>query len=156
MLHKTEGPYRYAAWDQWNEETEPILFVGLRPTPQPDVDPTIQAACTLARSWGLGGARIGNLYASRYTPWDEGFVPLDDPFGPKNDEWLKRMARGARMVICCWGRSVSVHTPSGGAGRYLKALLPNIDLMCLGITPEGFPVALKGQGESDPIPWEGQ
>jgi len=55
-----------------------------------------------ARDWGYSGLCVANLFAYRATYPDDLFA-ADDPVGPKNDPWLRKLARQADLVVAAWG-----------------------------------------------------
>lgn len=55
-----------------------------------------------ARRWGFGGLLIGNLFAYRSTDKTV-LATIEDPVGPDNDQWLKRLQCQAARVVCAWG-----------------------------------------------------
>jgi len=65
-------------------------------------DPTIRRCIGFARDWGAGGLVMTNLFAFRATyPTD--LKKASDPVGPKNDAWIRRMAKSCSTVVAVWG-----------------------------------------------------
>lgn len=80
------------------------MLIGLNPSTADARrnDPTIRRCIGFARDWGYGGVWVLNLFAFRATyPRDLKAAP--DPIGPRNDEWLRRVARKVDRVVAVWG-----------------------------------------------------
>ena len=106
--------YRYALWRQWGDnqrgdnkwdDDEPfVLILGLNPSTADhrQDDPTIRRCIGFAKSWGYQRLCVANLFAYRAT-YPKDLFSADDPIGPKNDAWLRRLARNSDKVIAAWG-----------------------------------------------------
>lgn len=62
-------------------------------------------------------------------------LQAEDPVGPDNDKYLLSMAKGARLIVACWGGK------GGLLGRDEQVLqrLKRFDIYCLGLTKAGQP-----------------
>lgn len=96
--------FRYALWREWEIDKPKVLMIGLNPSTADATrnDPTIRRCIGFAREWGFGGLWVLNLFAYRAT------YPIDlkaavDPVGPRNDEWIRRVARKVDRVVAVWG-----------------------------------------------------
>jgi len=56
-----------------------------------------------SRGWGDAGLVIVNLFAIRGTSPLLALRDAVDPVGPKNDQWILTMVRGANRVVAAWG-----------------------------------------------------
>lgn len=142
-----DGTYRYALRRRWGDGPT-TLFIGLNPSTADHLqdDPTLRRCISFAERWGFEGVAMGNLFALRSTDPKE-LEKAQDPIGPENDEWLKRLARESDTIVAAWG--------NGGAlldrGRRIRERFPN--LVCLGQTRLGHPRhPLYVSGETEPIP----
>ena len=81
-----------------------VLIVGLNPSTADAEreDQTSRVCINYARRWGFGGLLIGNLFAYRATD-PRALFSVNDPVGPDNDDWLKRLQSRADLVVCAWG-----------------------------------------------------
>ena len=62
---------------------------------------------------------IGNLFAWRST--DRAVLRIaDDPVGPLNDRWLKRLQAQAELVVCAWGESGDYLERDRAVLRYIR------------------------------------
>jgi hypothetical protein len=123
--------YRYALKRVWNDALGSVLFVMMNPsTADPYVDdPTVAKCQRYARSWGFGTLWVGNTFAYRATNQKQ-LMLVADPVGPRNDEWLLKMAEQAGMIVLAYGkphkqlcqRGKDVATLLRGAGHKLHAL----------------------------------
>jgi hypothetical protein len=96
--------YRYNLWREWEPLKPRVLFIALNPSTADDRvdDPTIRRCIGYARDWGFGGLNVANLFAFRAThPAD--LKAADDPVGPRNDWWLRKLSAEAELVVAGWG-----------------------------------------------------
>lgn len=128
------GQYRYLLRRTWRDDLPSVLFVGLNPSTADAVsdDPTVRRCVAFARCWGFGSLAIANLFAYRST--DPSVLQrVEDPIGPRNDWWLKRLTEKAKLTIAAWG----IH---GALLERAEAVLPNLrNVHHLGRTKEGHP-----------------
>jgi len=96
--------FRYALWREWNAGQPKLLLIGLNPSTADAArnDPTIRRCIGFARDWGFGGVWVLNLFAFRAT-YSNDLKAAADPIGPRNDEWIRRVARTADRVVAAWG-----------------------------------------------------
>jgi hypothetical protein len=129
-----DGRYRYALRRVWDPSRPAVLFIGLNPSTADHRvdDPTIRRCIRFAADWGFGRLLVGNLFAFR-TPSPRVLRDATDPFGPRNDRWLRRLARDADVIVAAWGNDGSYL----GRDREILALLGSVH--CLGITRRGQP-----------------
>lgn len=129
-----DGAYRYRLTREWAEGGR-ATFVMLNPSTadaQKD-DPTIRRCIGFARSWGLGGLTVVNLYGFRATkPAD--LWTAADPIGPENDRHLREVAMSGSPLIAAWG----AHAESSRVDQVLS--LPGFGgIACLEVTKNGAP-----------------
>jgi hypothetical protein len=141
-----EGVYRYTLERDWRPEHEEaraaVLFVMLNPS-KADAsreDATSRRGIGWAVRWGFNRLLFGNLYAFRATlPKD--LARARDPEGPRNDFYLRTLARQADLIVCAWGdglphqddhRAAEVH-------RLLREANPRARLVAFGFTKTGRP-----------------
>jgi len=96
--------FRYALWREWDATRPVVMMIGLNPSTADATrnDPTIRRCMGFARDWGYGAVWVTNLFAYRATyPADLKAAP--DPVGPRNDLWLRRVARRADTLVAVWG-----------------------------------------------------
>lgn len=127
--------YRYALWRTWHESEPYTLFIGLNPSTADETedDPTIRRCIGFAKAWGFGGLCVVNLFAYRATePKD--MMKAEDPTGPENDRWIKRLSADAGVIVAAWGNSGSFL----GRSWTVTRMIPN--LTCLKLNKSGEPV----------------
>ena len=150
------GRYRYRLSRAWDYDRPPATFLMLNPSTADanQDDPTIRRCTGFAKTWGLGGIVVVNLYALRSTDpaglWADGI----DPVGPLNDRWLATAATDAALadspLIAAWGANAR-HS------RVEAVLdLAHMDrLHALGVTKAGQPRhPLYLRADAAPTPWE--
>lgn len=99
-------------------------------------DPTITRCIGYAKRWGYGELMVTNLFAFRATdPRD--LKRVDDPVGPENDEYIRKVAAAADMVLVAWGS----HGGHRGRDEQVRHILADIgkDVHCLTVTAKGQP-----------------
>ena len=96
--------WRYALWRQWDTARPFVMLIGLNPSTADANrnDPTIRRCIGFARDWGFGGVWVLNLFAFRAT-YPADLRAAGDPVGPRNDWWLRRVARQCDRIVACWG-----------------------------------------------------
>ena len=144
--------YRYTLKRVWDTSLPAVLFVMMNPsTADPFVDdPTVAKCQRYARRWGFGTLWVGNTFAYRATN-QKHLLSVDDPVGPRNDEWLLTMAAQAKTIVLAYGkphknlcsRGADVAKLLRGAGHALHVLK-----QCNDGTPS-HPLYLRGS--LDPI-----
>lgn len=121
------------------------LWVMLNPSTADAVkdDNTIRAVTRITKAANYKGFRVGNLYALRSRD-PAALWTADDPIGPDNDYWLRRMAAVSPCTIAAWG----AHEPPGRVARrghrdyverVLKLLTGYGPVYCLGGNANGSP-----------------
>lgn len=145
-----DGHYRYALRRVWDERGRTVLFVALNPSTADHRvdDPTIRRCIAFARAWGFGQLTVANVFAFR-TPSPRVLLAATDPVGPRNDEWIRRLAREADVTIAAWGNH----------GAYMRrddAVLALLDTpQCLAVTQRGqpkHPLYILGSTRARPLP----
>ena len=96
--------HRYALWRLWDRSQGHVLFVCLNPSTADEAedDPTVRKCMRYADRWGFGGICIANLFAYRATD-PSVLKDADDPVGPRNDYWLRRLAKQSALTVAGWG-----------------------------------------------------
>ena len=127
--------YRYMLRRAWDRTKPACLFIGLNPSTADATvdDPTIRRCVGFADSWGYGELVVGNLYAFRATKPKDMFNQ-DDPVGPLNDLWLKKMGLSCGIIIAAWGANGALSV----RGWDVKKLMP-AQMYHLGLTKAGQP-----------------
>ncbi len=112
------------------------MWIGLNPSVgnEKELDPTLRIIRNLTLMHGCERFVMTNLFAYCATEPKDMLRQLD-PIGPKNNETLRRWAKEAALIVCCWGAD-------GGhlhRDREVVELLAGYDLRCLAITSKGMP-----------------
>lgn len=148
-----DGVYRYLLWRRWDKEKPRALFIMLNPsTADAEIDdPTIRRCIGFARSWGLGGIRVVNLYPFRATkPADLWNASI--PEGYCNLRYIERGIDTNGVSIAAWG--AHGREPQIRRVRNLFYEL-GVPLYALGLTKDGQPRhPLYMPGAAVPIVYE--
>ncbi|MAH73865.1 MAG: hypothetical protein CMK29_07185 [Porticoccaceae bacterium] len=127
--------YRYALWRAWDKELPSILVFGLNPsTADERVDDATTRKCIgYAKSWGFGELCMVNLFAAVAKRPIE-LRDMDEPVGPQNDVWLKRVTLKHEVTLAAWGNGGEYLDRAAEVLRFIKPLY------CLGKTVCGNPI----------------
>jgi hypothetical protein len=128
--------FRYVLFRRFGEGKRVCTFIGLNPSTADAErnDPTIRRCINFAQGFGYDGLAVINLFAFRAT-YPEDLKAAEDPVGPRNNYWIKRVVDASDMVLACWG----VHGAFLGRDEKLVALLGRQNLHCLGQNQAGSP-----------------
>ncbi|MBB4574441.1 DUF1643 domain-containing protein [Rhizobium lentis] len=111
-------------------------------------DPTVLALIGFAKLWGYGGILIVNLHAWRSSSPKE-MMQAKDSIGPRCDDYIDRAFIIARHqntpMLAAWGAGGDYL----GRDRWLmtRARQQLVDLVCLGLTKDGFPKHPMARGQ---------
>ena len=128
--------YRYLLTRTIGAGSDRLAFVLLNPSTADAMrnDPTIRRCIGYAQRWGFGRLEIVNIFAFRTTYPRELFAE-DDPVGPGNDAWIRRVCRRADRVVAAWGG----HGTRLDRSTRIGVLLDGVEAWCLGTTAAGEP-----------------
>jgi len=126
--------YRYWLKREWSAALPSCAFIGLNPSTADAScdDPTIRRIIGFAQNWGYGSVTVVNLFAYRATQ-PSVLKAAENPVGPRNNYWIRRVIAEADTVIAAWGNHGLF------MGRNKWALDHIYGLYCLGITKRGQP-----------------
>lgn len=127
--------FRYLLRRTWDENTPPLVFIGLNPSTADETldDPTIRRCLGFAKREGCGGLVMLNLFAFRSTD-PKHMKTASDPVGPRNDAVLMNSCVG-RTVVAAWG----AHGTHRGRDIEVLRMLKDERVFCLGLTKENCP-----------------
>ncbi|MGH1539147.1 MAG: DUF1643 domain-containing protein [Arenicella sp.] len=140
--------YRFALWRTWDDSKPYVMFVGLNPSTADETtdDRTLARCISYAKSWGYGGVCMANLFAYRATEPND-MKAVKDPIGAENNDWLKKLANDAGLIVAAWGNDGSYLDRS----EQVKALLPEVH--CLKLNKSGEPAhPLYQKADIKPVP----
>jgi hypothetical protein len=132
--------------------TKLCTWIGLNPSiaNETRLDPTLRRIRRFSNAWGYGGFIMTNLFALVSTDPKRLFAEAD-PVGPENDRYILQAARETDLVVAAWGAIGGLQNRCAN----VLELLAKIDLVCLGITKEGYPNhPLYVPGDTEPIRYE--
>lgn len=114
-------------------------------------DPTIRRCIGYARRWGYGELIVTNLFAYRATD-PKAMKVAADPVGPENDEYIRKIAQEADLILVAWGS----HGAYRRRDEHVRRLIASVgkEPLCLAITATGQPVhPLYQRADLEPIPY---
>ncbi|MBB3167330.1 DUF1643 domain-containing protein [Simiduia aestuariiviva] len=141
--------YRYALWRTWDDNLPPVMFIGLNPSTADEQqdDPTLRRCINFAKSWGYGGVIMANLFAFRATD-PAHMKQAEDPVGPQNNRWLRKLAQQSALVVAAWGNDGDYRQ------RATQVCQRIANLHCLKINGSGAPGhPLYQRANCQPLPY---
>ena len=125
--------YRYWLQRRWDDGPE-MVFVGLNPSTADakSDDPTLRRIIGFCDNWGFSAVTVINLFAWR-SQHPRDLRAVQDPVGPRNNYWIKKLSRGTDPVVAAWGDGGVLHE------RNQYVLTRMTWLYCLGVTQRGHP-----------------
>jgi hypothetical protein len=157
------GTYRYLLTRRWDPALSSLPVCMLNPSTADHEkdDPTIKTLMRFARGWGYGGITVVNLFALR-TSLPERMKFDAAPLGPDNSLHQRQVMASARHlsvpVLAAWGRD-GAHFGRADETFCSMARSEMVDLVCMGLTKEGFPKHPLARGrhripsDQKPIMW---
>ena len=131
--------FRYTLKRVWDTSLGSVLFIMMNPSTadENDDDPTVAKCQRYARAWGYGAILVGNTFAYRATNQKD-LMQVPDPVGPRNDEWLLKMAAQAGLIVLAYGKP---HKNLCQRGFYVVKLLQDAghELHALKLCKDGTP-----------------
>lgn len=100
--------WRYLLKHTWRDLLDPeeraIAWIALNPSTADEnqLDPTLRRIRGYTRDMGYNTFYMLNLFAYRATD-PKVMRAAEDPVGPENDYWIKKIAIESQMVVCAWG-----------------------------------------------------
>lgn len=132
------GKYRYTLERRWGADPANFVnFILLNPSTADETkdDPTVRACIEFARRWGFDGLVMTNLFAFRATAPSK-MRACNNPHGDLNDQYIKRVAKKAALVVVAWGN----HGSHCGRDKEVMNILTRTKKPhCLSITKAGQP-----------------
>jgi hypothetical protein len=143
------GLYRYELQRIWQAGTPLLVTCMLNPSTADadNDDPTIRTLIHFGKAWGYGGLLVVNLFAFRSSSPVE-MRSQSAPRGPKNEQFIGQALAIARAqntsLLAAWGANGAHHAGPNdwqGGQDWLCELARKhtVDLICLGVTKDGFP-----------------
>lgn len=103
-------------------------------------DATIRKVIGFSRRHNCFRVTVGNLFGLRATDVRE-LKRADDPVGPENDEYLRRIMEDAQCVVVAWGPLAKQPKHLRGRFHRVREIAAQLGkpLWCLGTAKDGHP-----------------
>ena len=148
------GQYRYLLErDLGNGIGQRCTFIMLNPSTADGEmdDPTIRRCKGFARAWGYGQLAVVTLFAYR-TPDPRQLRAVDDPVGPKNDDYVRDVVTESAMVVAAWGAHGRLYRRADCVRGMLERDRVSLHYLRLGEHAPSHPLYLPK--DLTPIRWE--
>lgn len=136
------GQYRYSlkrVWDAANPRKAVFIMLNPSTADRTSDDRTTNRCISFAKDWKCGSLEIVNIFALQSTDYKKlKEKTKEEASGPDNRQYIKRALADAAVAVAAWGENVKIHYKMNDAEE-LKELFLNHELMCLGVTKDGFP-----------------
>lgn len=141
-IFNEDRTHRFTLFRHWGDIDDFACGISMNPSgAAEDVsDPTVDGMCRRAREfWGVGAYYQLNVMSIRGTNSADlakaALVNL-----PENDEWIRRIASKARLVVLSWGNPGQ----KSGRGQVVEKMLREVcdpaKVVCFGKNKNGSPV----------------
>lgn len=141
-IFNEDRTHRITLFRHWGDIDDFALGISMNPSgASEDVgDPTVDGMCKRAREhWKVGAYYQMNCMSIRGTYSKDlakaGLVNL-----PENDEWIRRLAPKARMVIVSWGNPGHKSGRGPAVAQLLREVCDPSKVVCFGRNRNGSPV----------------
>jgi len=103
-------------------------------------DPTVDGMCKRAREhWGVGAYYQLNVMSIRGTYSSE-LAKAGQVNIPENDEWIRRIASTARLIVVSWGNPGHKSGRGPAVEKILREVCDPAKVVCFGKNKNGSPV----------------
>lgn len=135
------GKYRY--WLERGEKDAPYVAWVLANPSTADAekdDPTVRKARGFTGRWGYKRFVFVNLFAFRSTD-PKGLLKAQNPWGPDNDDYIRRAVSGAQFVVLAWGNAVvkPLRERCRVVAKHVLSARQQEHVKCLGYTADRQP-----------------
>lgn len=141
-VFNADRTHRFTLFRHWGDVEDYACGISMNPSgAAEDVgDPTVDGMCRRAREfWGVGAYYQLNVMSIRGTYSADlakaGVVNL-----PENDEWIRRIASRARLVVVSWGNPGHKSGRGLAVEKILREVCDPAKVVCFGKNKNGSPV----------------
>jgi hypothetical protein len=152
-IFNADRTHRITLFRHWGDIDDFAMGISMNPSgAAEDVgDPTVDGMCKRAREiWNCGAYYQLNVMSIRGTYSAQlakaGLVNL-----PENDEWIRRLAPKARMVIVSWGNPGHKSGRGPIVAEILREVCDPAKVLCFGKNKNGSPVHPLYQRHDAPL-----
>ena len=105
-VFNAERTHRFTLFRHWGDIDDYACGISMNPSgaAEEDTDRTVEGMCRRAREhWGVGAYYQLNVMSIRGT-YSKDLAKTEVVNLPDNDEWIRRIASKARIVVVSWGK----------------------------------------------------
>ncbi len=141
-VFNTDRTHRFALFRHWGDIENYACGISMNPSGAAENvgDPTVDGMVRRAREyWGVGAYYQLNVMSIRGT-YSSDLAKTALVNLPENDEWIRRIAASARLIVVSWGNPGH----KSGRGPAVEAILREVcdpaKVLCFGRNKNGSPV----------------
>lgn len=141
-IFNADRTHRFTLFRHWGDIDDFACGISMNPSgaSEDSGDPTVNRMCQRAREhWGVGAYYQLNVMSIRGTYSSE-LGKAQALNLPENDEWIRRIAPKARLVVVSWG----IPGHKSGRGQAVEKILREVcdpaKVVCFGKNKNGSPV----------------
>ena len=141
-VFNADRTHRFTLFRHWGNPEDYACGISMNPSgAAEDVgDPTVDGMARRAREyWGVGAYYQLNVMSIRGT-YSADLAKTTVVNLPENDDWIRRIAAGARLVVVSWGNPGHASGRGPAVEALLRAACDPAKVFCFGRNKNGSPV----------------
>lgn len=141
-VFNADRSHRFTLFRHWGDVDDYACGISMNPSgAAEDVsDPTVEGMCKRARDyWGVGAYYQLNVMSVRGT-YSGDLVKSQQLNLPENDEWIRKIASAARLVVVSWGNPGHKSGRGPEVTELLRQVCDPAKVFCFGRNRNGSPV----------------
>ncbi|AVP58263.1 DUF1643 domain-containing protein [Pulveribacter suum] len=152
-IFSADRTHRFTLFRHWGDTTDYACAISMNPSgAAEDVgDRTVDGMVRRARNhWGVGAYYQLNVMSLRGT-YSADLARAAVINLPENDEWIHRIAAGARIVVVSWGDAGHASGRGMAVEKILREVCNPSKVFCFGRNKSGAPVHPLYQRDDAPL-----
>lgn len=141
-VFNADRTHRFTLFRHWGDIDDYACGISMNPSgaAEEDTDRTVEGMCRRAREhWGVGAYYQLNVMSIRGT-YSKDLAKTEVVNLPDNDEWIRRIASKARIVVVSWGKPGQKSGRGAVVEKILREVCDPAKVVCFGRNMDGSPV----------------
>ena len=139
-VFNAERTHRFTLFRHWGDIDDYACGISMNPSgaAEEDTDRTVEGMCRRAREhWGVGAYYQLNVMSIRGT-YSKDLAKTEVVNLPENDEWIRRIASKARIVVVSWGNPGQKSGRGAVVEKILREVCDPAKVVCFGRNKDGI------------------